>query len=179
MARGVQLIILGLMCLASGGCLEDVLGVMLAPESVVGDAANNVASTAAQSLSGLQAGQLTDTAQALQDVNRLIQNSGDPDAQARLAALRDQLIANQNLAQGGSQLGDFTHADLTGGQRRPLDGMSSILIPAAPATVTMQLPSDSTRRPQARPDVLESNSALQHDDAPSFMLSLKPVRLSQ
>jgi hypothetical protein len=57
--------------------------------------------------------------------------------------------------------------------------MSSILIPAAPATVTMQLPSDSTRRPQARPDVLASNSALQHDDAPSFMLSLKPVRLSQ
>jgi hypothetical protein len=178
MVKGALTMLLALACLLLGGCLDDVLGVLLEPASVVGDAANQVAASAVQTLASVPS-ELTDTAQALQDVDRLIQNSGDPDAQARLATLRDQLIANQNASEGGTQLADFAHRDPTGGFRRPIDGMSSVLIPNMLASLTISLPHSLTRRPVPRPDVLAQNCSLQRVDAPAFMLSVKPIRLGQ
>ena len=182
MAKGAMTVLLAIACLALGGCLEDVLGVMLAPVGVVSDAANQVAATGAQTLASVPVGQLTDTAQALQDVDRLIKNNGDPEAQARLATLRDSLIANQNQAQGGSELGDFAHHNSAARARRAGDGM----VPADPyapfALLTVNPPGTASlalRRPEPRPEAASENSSLRAGDKPAFVLQVQAIRLGQ
>jgi hypothetical protein len=182
MAKGVMTVLLAAACLTLGGCLESILGVMLAPVGVVSDAANQVASAGAQGLASVPVGQLTDTAQALQDVDRLIKNSGDPDAQARLASLRDSLIANQNQAQGGTQLGDFAHQDGAGHARRAGDGMIDADPRALHALLTVNPPGAASlaqRRPAAWPEPLSENSSLRSADKPAFVLQVQPIRINQ
>jgi len=182
MAKGALSVLLAAACLVLGGCLEDVLGVMLAPVGVVSDAANQVAAAGAQTLANAPVSQLTDTAQALQDVDRLIRNSGDPDAQARLAALRDQLIANQNQAQGSTQLGDVAHQAQGSGARRANDGMVAADPGARRALLTVNPPGPAgaaVRRPEPRPEPLSENSSLRSADKPAFVLQIQPIRLNQ
>jgi hypothetical protein len=182
MAKGAMSMLLAAACLALGGCLEDVLGVMLAPVGVVSDAANQVAATGAQTLASVPVGQLTDTAQALQDVDRLIKNNGDPDAQARLATLRDSLIANQNQAQGNLALGDVSHQNSAGQARRAADGMAGA-DPFAPfALLTVNPPGPASlaqRRPEPRPYASSENSSLRVADKPAFVLQVQPIRIGQ
>jgi hypothetical protein len=182
MAKGVMTVLLAAACLALGGCLDDVLGVLLEPVGVVSDAANQVASAGAQTLASVPVTQLTDTAQALQDVDRLIRNNGDPDAQARLATLRDQLIANQNQAQGGLQLGDVAHKDGAARPRRAGDSMVAPDPSTPPAILTVNPPGPAglaVRRPEPRPEPLSENSSLRSDDKPAFVLQVQPIRLNQ
>jgi hypothetical protein len=172
MAKGVMTVLLAAACLALGGCLDDVLGVLLEPVGVVSDAANQVASAGAQTLASVPVTQLTDTAQALQDVNRLIQNNGDPEAQARLATLRDQLIANQNQA----------HKDGAARPRRAGDSMVAPDPSTPPAILTVNPPGPAglaVRRPEPRPEPLSENSSLRSDDKPAFVLQVQPIRLNQ
>ncbi len=182
MAKGAMMVLLAAACLALGGCLEDVLGVMLAPVGVVSDAANQVATAGAQSLASVPVSQLTDTAQALQDVDRLIKNNGDPEAQARLAALRDSLVANQNQAQGGTQLGDVAHQNRASQARRAGDAMAGADPYAPYALLTVKPPGPAglaQRRPEPRPDAGSENSSLHAADRPAFVLQVQPIRLTQ
>lgn len=182
MAKSALMVLVLAACLTLGGCLEDVLGVMIAPVGVVSDAANQVASAGAQALSTAPVSQLSDTAQALQDIDRLIKNTGDPESQARLAALRDQLAANQTQAQGNNPLGDFAHQNGGFAQRRALDAMSGANPNARHALLTVVPPgppSLAVRRPAPRPEPLSENSSLRSGDKPAYVLQVQPIRLNQ
>ncbi len=179
MLRLVSWFLLASSVFLTSGCLDTILGVMLAPEAVVAGTAQQAAQAGAQTLADSGLNDLTSTAAAVQDVDRILHNTSDPTEQAKLQSLRDKLVDNEKQAEGTSPLSSYTHQDQQSQLRRPADAMT--INPRAQRdslTVVPPEPSDD-RRPPPRPDVLPDNSSLQPDAPHGIAISLQPVRLNR
>jgi hypothetical protein len=180
MVRLATWLVLVAACLGIGGCVDSILGVMLAPEAVVAGAAGQVAQAGADTLAGAGLDNLANTTQAIQDVDRILHNTSDPAAQERLSALRDKLVENQKASAGDSPLSSVTHQDPVFLLRRPRDGMNGARPVSPRDQLTVDPPGVSDmRRPPGRPDVLAENASLKPDVPHGITVSLQPVRINR
>jgi hypothetical protein len=137
------------------GCLDTVLGVLLAPELVVVQSASQAAQSGAQSLTEMGAGQIADASQAVTDLNRFIHENPDASNIEQLVATRDWLSKSTETGKGKN-----------GGARG-----DRILLPP-PRT-----PRPHLRSTQGCPDTLPDGGAIAAGREEPWMIDLEPVRL--
>lgn len=159
--------------IASSGCLDSVLGVMLAPESVVGGLADNLTRSGTEMLTGA-AEDLSSAAQTISELDSIIADNPDAQNVDRLKALRDQLKANP--------LSDTTNPqaqpDLAK-EPRARHAMDNPLIPRrAPDQLTVLPPGEQPAQLRGtRTDAMGSGNRLGSPADKSYTLDMKPVRL--
>jgi hypothetical protein len=156
------------------GCLDSVLGVMLAPESVIGGLADGVTRSGAELLG--QAGEdLSSAAQTVSELDQLIANNPDAQNVERLRALRDQLktqpVSDTTAPQApaGPPVVTARHA------------MDDPLLPRRAADQLVVVPPrehpETTRNASPRPDAIGVVSDFREETSRSYTLDMKPVRL--
>jgi hypothetical protein len=153
--RSCLLAILLLSSLTLTGCLDTVLGVLLAPELVVAQSVNQAAQAGAQSLTEMGAGQIADAGQAVTDIDRLIRNSPDASNLEQLVATRDWLAQRSETGKGkrGGAHGD------------------RILLPPP------RSPMPHLRCVQGCPDTLPDGGAIAAGREEPWAITTNPVRL--
>jgi hypothetical protein len=171
----------GSACCLLSGCLDQVLGVLVAPTSVVGDAAGQASQAAAASVSASSAA-IASTTSVVSDINHVIDNSSDPQTQSRLSDLSNKLQLNNDQKTGTDSMAN--HAPPHQQQvhlRRPNDGMNNDRLRTSAADALKINPpgpyAASVRRLDPGPDVLAEDSSLRVKDHQSFLMNLQPVRL--
>ena len=173
-------ILLALAALATSGCADAMFGVLLAPDEVVGGAANAVASGGAQVLASGSLSELTDSAQTLSDLDRIIKEN--PQNSDQLSDLRNSLAAQDPNAQGtpGSALASTWDGKAVA--KRAMDQNTHLPSSRRRQPDTLHLDDDHdilmrTRRAKERPDTLPEGSALRGEGESSYAMSLDPIRL--
>jgi hypothetical protein len=159
--RSLRLLILLAGCLGTGGCLQSVLAVILAPESVVGSAANSAARTGAEALS--ESG-LDDATAAVQDIDRLLKEYPNADNATRLKALKDQLERDASAQAGGVD---------GAGKRQIARQQGDMLLIDPPGDAV--IPRRSVR---PRPAVLPTGRGLIPEAEPDHLLLMDPIRVN-
>ncbi len=167
-------------CLAASGCADAMFGVLLAPEEVVGGAANAVASGGAQVLASGSLNELTDTAQTLSDLDRIIKEN--PQNSDQLTELRNSLAAQDPNAQTAPGATTAATWDGKAVAKRAMDQNTHLPSSRHRAPDRLHLDSDHdilerTRRAKERPDTLPEGSALRSEGGSSYAMSLDPIRL--
>jgi hypothetical protein len=138
------------------GCMETVLGVLLAPEMVIAESANQAAQAGAQSLTTMGVDQIADTGQAIADLSRIIRDNPD-------AANIEQLIVTRDRIAQGSNVGNKKTRGGARGDR--------IMLPP-PRT-----PMPNLRSAQGCPDLLPDGGAISASREEPWMIATDPVRL--
>lgn len=156
------------------GCLDSVLGVMLAPEAVLGGVADGVVRSGTDMLS--QAGEdLSSAAQTVAELDRIIADNPDAQNVDRLKALRDQLKVQP--------LSDTTTPQTQPGpkEKLPRRSMDHPLLPRRGIDrITVVPPGELPPPPRnapPRPDTIGVISDFRPPNAKSYTLDMKPVRL--
>ena len=159
---------------ASSGCLDSVLGVMLAPESVLGGLADNVTRSGAEMLNGA-AEDLSSAAQTISELDSIIKDNPDAQNVDRLIALRDQLKAQP--------LSDTTTPSTQTGPKVLLarHAMDNPLLPLRAGDQLTVLPPGELPAPARgavpRPDTIGVSSDFRPPTDKSYTLDMKPIRL--
>jgi hypothetical protein len=160
--------------IATSGCLDSVLGIMLAPEAVLGDFASNVTRNSTDLLN--QAGEdLSSAAQTVTELDHLIADNPDAQNVERLKALREQLIA--------TPLSDTKTPQTQAGPKLPQarQAMNDPLIPRRGIDQLTVLPPGEipkpSRRAPPRPDTIGVVSDFREPTTKSYTLDMKPIRL--
>jgi hypothetical protein len=159
---------------ASSGCLDSVLGVMLAPEAVLGDLANNVTRSGTEMLNGA-AEDLSSAAQTISELDNIIKDNPDAQNVDRLIALRDQLKAQP--------LSDTTTPQTQGGPKVQLarHAMDNPLLPLRAGDQLTVIPPGElpipSRSTVPRPDTIGVISDFRPVTDKSYTLDMKPIRL--
>lgn len=137
------------------GCLDTVLGVLLAPELVIAQSTNQAAQSGAQSLTEMGAGQIADAGQAMTDLDQLIRNSPDASNLEQLIATRDWLAkgAETGMGKRGGAHGDH------------------IMLPPPRA------PMPHLRSAQGCPDTLPDGGAIAAGRDEPWAITTAPIRL--
>lgn len=156
------------------GCLDSVLGVMLAPEAVLGGLADGVTRSGSEIIS--QVGEdLSSAAQTISELDRIIADNPDAQNVDRLTALREQLK--------NSPLSDTTVPQAQTGPVAPQArrSMDNPLIPhrAVDQIVVLppgELPSPKRNAP-SRPETIGIVSDFRSPTKKEYTLDIKPVRL--
>ena len=180
MVRPAQLvsgIMVAVAVLATSGCADAIFGVLLAPDEVVGGAANAVASSGAQVLSTGSLSELTDSAQTLSDLDRIIKEN--PQNSDQLSDLRNSLAAQDPGASAATTSATWEGKPVG---RRAMDQTTHTPVSRRGRPDQLHLDDDHeilmrTRRAKERPDTLPEGSALRGEGESSFAMSLEPVRL--
>ncbi len=159
--------------LGSSGCTSSILGVMLAPESVVGGAASGIAEAGAQTLSGASLEELSDIGTTVGELDRILQENPDAVNSDRLRDMRDRIDKQSGKNSGPDQR---QVAKEPPRPRRASDTplphrKGDSLFVAPPGEVVV------LRRPASRPDTLPTGSVLREDPRPVHVMSMKSVRL--
>jgi hypothetical protein len=94
----ILLVLMGELFLLSG-CTSSILGTLLAPESVVGDAATDLAATGAETLSSASLSELTNSSSTVAELDRILMENPNAVNSERLQSLRDQLNATDKSNQ--------------------------------------------------------------------------------
>jgi hypothetical protein len=154
------------------GCTQSVLGVLLAPEAVVGSAANSVASSGAEALSATGLNQLSTAESTSMEIDRLLKDHPDTANAGRLRELQDSMRGE---------------AKNTGPDQRmvmneppaPRRLMDKALPVRKGDLLSVSTPSSAapTRRPVMRPEAQPTAETLKPDHTPVHAMSLTPVRL--
>ena len=166
-------VVLGSALMGLNGCANSVLGVLLAPESVVEGAATGAAQTGAQTLSGASLDELSNFGSTVTELNEILKDNPDAVNSDRLRDLRDRLEQ-----QGGKDSGPDQRqvAKEPPNPRRTTD---TPLPTRKGDTLAVAPPGDLVllRRPPSRPETVPTGSALREDPRPVHAMSMKPVRL--
>jgi hypothetical protein len=169
-------VILASSLMMASGCTNAILGVLLAPESVVAGGAAGLAEAGAETLSGASLEELSDLGTTITELDRILEENPDAVNADQLRGLRDQLKKDTRAADSGPD------------QRQPLKEPPR---PRRPSDTKMpvrkgdnlriQPPGESVtlRRAAPRPDTLPDGSSLRPDPTPVHTMSLQPVRLTQ
>ena len=171
-------LLLGSALSLSCGCANGILGVLLAPDEVAGGAANAVASSGAQALTAGSLSELTDTAQTLSDLDRIIKEN--PQNADQLTDLRNSLAAQDPGAQTAPPVAATWEGKPVAGRR--MDQATHTPTSRRGQPDALHLDDDHeilmrTRRAKERPDTLPEGSALRGEGESSYALSLDPIRL--
>jgi hypothetical protein len=81
------------------GCTNSILGTVLAPQSVVGDAATDLAGAGAETLSGASLSELTNSGSTVAELDRILMENPNAVNSERLQNLRNQLATADNSSQ--------------------------------------------------------------------------------
>lgn len=158
---------------ASSGCLDSVLGVMLAPEAVLGGLADNVTRTGAEVLTGA-AEDLSSAAQTISELDSIIADNPDAQNVDRLIALRDQLkttpLSDTTTPQtqtNGVKVAQARHA------------MDNPLIPRRAGDQLTVMPSGGRAVPPrgSRSPTMDSSGNFRQSSDKSYTLDMTPIRL--
>ncbi|MBA3937424.1 MAG: hypothetical protein H0X38_08175 [Planctomycetes bacterium] len=171
-------ILLAVAVLATSGCADAIFGVLLAPDEVVGGAANAVASSGAQVLNSGSLSDLTDSAQTLSDLDRIIKEN--PQNSDQLSELRNSLAAQEPTGANAAATSAIWEGKPVG--RRTMDQTTHTPVSRRGRPDQLHLDDDHeilmrTRRAKERPDTLPEGSALRGEGESSFAMSLEPIRL--
>jgi hypothetical protein len=158
---------------ATTGCTQSILGVMLAPEAVVGGVAGGLAQAGAETLSGASLEELSDLSSTVQEIDQLLKDNPNAVNADRLREMQKSLQENSMTSTGADQR-RIAHAPAP--PRRASDAplprrKGDRLTVSPPGDLAMQ------RRPASRPDTLPTGSALREDPTPVHVMSLQPVRV--
>lgn len=167
--------ILGCALVITSGCTNAILGVLLAPESVVGSAATGLAEAGAKTLSGASLEELSDLGGTVAELDRIIAENPDAVNAEQLRVLRDQLKQGTPADSGPDQRQALKEPPKP---RRPSDTK----LPVRRGDVfKIQPPGESLakRRAPPRPDTLPDGGTLRPDPTPVHTMSLQPVRLTR
>ena len=166
-----MILLLGSTLMGTSGC-GSILGVLLAPESVVGTAATGVAQAGAQTLSGASLDELSNAGNTVNELNRILQENPDAVNSDRLTSLRDSLQQN-------SKTTDADQRQIARDPPRPRRAIDTPMPTRKGDALAVAPPGEFAlvRRPASRPDTLPSGSALHEDPSPVHTMSLNPVRL--
>lgn len=173
--RRWTVLILGGALLATSGCTSAILGVLLAPEAVVGGAASGLANAGAQTLAGASLDQLSDLGSTVTELDRILEENPDAVNAESLRRLRDQLKHGNPADTGPDQRQAVKEPPKP---RRPTDTAMPV---RKGDHFRVQPPGESValRRAPPRPDTLPHGGALRPDPTPVHSMSLKPVRLTR
>jgi hypothetical protein len=170
-----QILVLGSGLMLTTGCTNSILGVLLAPESVVGGAASGLAEAGAQTLSGASLQDLSDLGSTITELDRIIAENPDAVNNESLRLLREQLKQGKSADSGPDQRVALKEPPKP---RRPTDTAMPV---RKGDHLRIDPPGDSValRRPPARPQTLPDGSTLRPDPTPVHTMSLQPVRLTR
>ena len=168
-----RLLILLLMALLSQtGCTQSVLGVLLAPEAVVGGVANSLASAGAEALSATSVSQLSSQEATMNEIDRMLKENPDMPNADRLRELQESMRGTPK----DTGVGQRQIVKELPPPRRPMDkklpmrkgDLFSISTPAS---------SPATRRPPMRPDTQPKATTLKPENQPIHTMSFYPIRI--
>ncbi len=163
----------GSVLIGSNGCTSAILGVLVAPESVVSSAAGGVAEAGAQTLSGASLAELSNVGSTVSELDQILKDNPDAVNSDRLRDLKSRLEQ-----EGGKDSGPDQRqvAKEPPKPRRPTD---TPLPTRKGDTLAVTPPGDLVllRRPASRPETVPTGSALREDPRPVHAMSMKPVRL--
>ncbi len=154
------------------GCTQSVLGVLLAPEAVIGGAANSVASTGAEALAATGSNSLSTAESTSMEIDRLLKDHPDMANAGRLRELQDSMRGEaKNTGPDQRMIMNEPPAP-----RRLMDKAlpvrkGDLLSISTPSSVA------PTRRPVMRPEAQPTAETLKPDHTPVHAMSLTPVRL--
>lgn len=173
--RWWNVVILGSALVITSGCTNSILGVLLAPESVVGGAASGLADAGAQTLSGASLDQLSDLGTTITELDRIIAENPDAVNADSLRKLRDQLKDGKSVDSGPDQRQALKEPPKP---RRPFDTKMPL---RKGDQLKVRPPGESValRRAPARPTTLPDGGTLRPDPTPVHSMSLNPVRLTR
>jgi hypothetical protein len=159
----------------TSGCTNSILGVLLAPEGVIGGAATGLAEAGAQTLSGASLQELSDLGGTVAELDRILMENPDAVNSEQLRGLRDQLKGSTPADSGPDQRVAMKEPPKP---RRPTDTKMPIRhgdhLKVRPPGEIMAL-----RRPSPRPDTVPDGGSLRPDPTPVHMMSVNPVRLAR
>lgn len=172
--RWCGVVVLGGALLCSTGCVGSILKTLVAPESVVTDAATGLAETGARTLSGASLDELANLNDTVMELDRILQENPDAVNTEQLKLLRDSLKNTTSANSGPDQRQVLKeppkprrHTDAPFPQRK---GDRLTVLP--PGEIA------SSRRMTGRPETIPDGSSLKPDPTPVHAMSLKPVRLT-
>ena len=156
----------------TSGCTNSILGVLLAPEGVIGGAATGLAEAGAQTLSGASLEELSDLGGTVAELDRILMENPDAVNSEHLRGLRDQLKGSKPADSGPDQRVALKEPAKP---RRPTDAKMPI---RHGDQLKVRPPGESVamRRPSPRPETLPDGGSLRPDPTPVHMMSLNPVR---
>ena len=159
----------------TSGCTNSILGVLLAPEGVIGGAASGLAEAGAQTLSGASLEELSDLGGTVAELDRILQDNPDAVNSEQLRGFRDQLKNSKPADSGPDQRVALKEPPKP---RRPTDTKMPV---RQGDQLKVRPPGEfaAVRRPAPRPDTLPDGGSLRPDPTPVHMMSLNPVRLTQ
>lgn len=156
----------------TSGCTSSILGVLLAPEGVIGGAVSGLAEAGAQTLSGASLEELSDLGGTVAELDRILMENPDAVNSEHLRELRDQLKGSKPADSGPDQRVALKEPAKP---RRPTDTKMPIRhgdqLKVRPPGEAVAL-----RRPPPRPETLPDGGSLRPDPTPVHMMSLNPVR---
>lgn len=173
--RWWTVLILGGALVATSGCTSSILGVLLAPEGVVGGAASELANAGAQTLAGASLDQLSDLGSTVTELDRILEENPDAVNADSLRRLRDQLKQGNSADTGPDQRQALKEPP------KPRRHTDTTMPVRKGDHLRVQPPGEAValRRAPARPDTLPNGGALRPDPTPVHSMSLKPVRLTR
>ena len=159
----------------TSGCTNSILGVLLAPESVIGGAATGLAEAGAQTLSGASLQELSDVGGTVAELDRILTENPDAVNVEHLRAMRDQLKDSKPADSGPDQRVAMKEPPKP---RRPTDTKMPV---RHGDNFKVRPPGEITalRRPLPRPDTVPDGGSLRPDPTPVHMMSVNPVRLAR
>lgn len=173
--RWWNMLVLGGALVITSGCTNAILGVLLAPEGVIGGAVSGLADAGAKTLAGASLDQLSDLGTTVTELDRILQENPDAVNAESLKKLRDQLKDGKSVDSGPDQRQALKEPPKP---RRPTDTKMPM---RKGDHFKVQPPGEAValRRAPARPETLPDGGTLRPDPTPVHSMSLKPVRLTQ
>lgn len=173
--RWCGFLVLGGALVCCNGCVGSILKTLVAPESVVTDAAGSLAEAGAQTLSGASLEDLGNLNETVEEIDRILQENPDAVNTEQLKALRETLKNTSSANSGPDQRQALKQPPKP---RRPTDAP----LPMRKGDRLAVMPPGEMplgRRHAERPDTLPTGSSLKPDPTPVHTMSLKPVRLTR
>ncbi len=157
------------------GCVGSIVKTLVAPESVVGDAAGSLAKAGAETLSGASLEELGNLNDTVAEIDRIIEEHPDAVNIDNLRTLRETLKNTKSANSGPDQRQVLKEPPKP---RRAADAPMPL---RKGDRLTVLPPGEvlSGRRHSGRPEPLPDGSSLKPDGTPVHTMSLKPVRLTQ
>jgi hypothetical protein len=166
------LILLLVALLSQTGCTQSVLGVLLAPEAVVGGAANSLASTGAEAISATSVSRLSSQEATQNEIDRFLKENPDAPNADRLRELQESM-------RGTPKDTGVVQRQMTKELPPPRRPMDKKLPVRKGDLFSISTPSSSpaTRRPPMRPNTQPTAATLKPENQPIHTMSLYPIRV--
>jgi hypothetical protein len=154
------------------GCVQSVLGVLLAPEAVVGAAAGGAANAGAETLSGLSLDQVSQSDATVMEIDRILKENPNAANADRLRELRENMKGTPKSTGPDQRIATPEPPP----PRRPMNKNMPV---RKGDLLSVSLPSQHIpeRRPPMRPLAQPSSTTIIPEVKPVHTMSLYPVRV--